>query len=816
MLETRRRAELTVTAVLLGLGLLVAAVATHDAWRRVGQPSPGHAIMENLLVVVGGGERGILQPFDKVVALNGRVLTSAAELTAEVQRHPPGTVLHYLVARGHQLMEIDVATRTVTLQWFRRFVVEALIPGLLFLVLGGAVMFLKPGAGESRIFFAFCLISAATTILYPDLHTTHRFTTLMLATWALTPNALAHLALRFPEKRGIARRHPWLVPLLWAEGAVAAAALPLTFFWRSLALPMFVAACWGVALIALIVSLARTARRGSTPLARQRAKFLAVGFAVSFLFPVLGTAAEILFWIGVPYLNQSWRLNLVFPLVVAYAIVRYNLFDIGAVLRLGAIYSAATVLVTLLYAGSLTGINVAFSMLDMSVSPLVPAGLVSLLVVALLNPVYQRTQRLVDRAFFRQRYDAQQTVERLASAMTTVLELPRIGGLIRHTVDELFHPVTTTLVVSDDGTRGYRALDERGATVAADSPLLRGLARYRGPLNRGRLSEDPALADLSGACLAAMEHLGADLVVPIVFHDRITALLILGPKRSGAAYTTEDLRLLRLLLDQSAVALENARAFTALQAALRRVEILESVRASLSKFVPRAVQSLIEEAPEAPALAKRDVDVSVLFVDIAGYTRLSERLDSERVNRLVERYFGAFLDEIVQYGGDVNETAGDGLMVIFQDPSESRHAEAAVLTACAIVRRTREINVEDAALAEPITLHVGVNSGVANVGATKIEGTAGTRWTYTASGSVTNVAARLAGVGEDDAVHIGPETRRRLGDGFVVEDMGEQRLKNVEEPVRVFRVVEGVAAPSSSGGVVVPAATWGRQTTQPR
>ena len=150
MLETRRRAELTVTAVLLGLSLLVAAVATHDAWRRVGQPSPGHAIMENLLVVVGGGERGILQPFDKVVALNGRVLTSAADLTAEVQRHPPGTVLHYLVARGHQLMEIDVATRTVTLQWFRRFVVEALIPGLLFLVLGGAVMFLKPGAGESR------------------------------------------------------------------------------------------------------------------------------------------------------------------------------------------------------------------------------------------------------------------------------------------------------------------------------------------------------------------------------------------------------------------------------------------------------------------------------------------------------------------------------------------------------------------------------------------------------------------------------------------------------------------------------------------
>src|SRR3989442_1199498 len=478
MPDTRRRAELVVAAVLLGLGLLVAAVATHDAWQRVGQPSPGCAVMENLLVVVGGGERGSLLPFDKVVALNGRVLTSAAEITAEVRRHPPGTVLHYLVARGHQLMEIDVPTRTVTIQWFRRFVVEALLPGLLFLVLGGVVMFLKPGAGESRIFFAFCLISAGTTILYPDLHTTHRFTTLMLALWALTPSALAHLALRFPEKRRIARRYPWIVPLLWAEGALAAVILPLTFFWRSLAPPMFVATCWGVALIALIVSLARTSRRGSTPLARQRAKFLAAGFAVSFLFPVLGTASEIWFWINVPYLNQSWRLNLVFPLVVAYAIVRYNLFDIGAVLRLGAIYSAATVLVTLLYAGSLTAINVSFSMLEMSVSPIVPAGLVSLLVVALLNPVYQRVQRLVDRVFFRQRYDAQQTVERLASAMTTVLELPRIVSLITQTVDGLFHPVRTTLIPSDDGRRGFRAPEggeagERGATVAEGSPLLR-------------------------------------------------------------------------------------------------------------------------------------------------------------------------------------------------------------------------------------------------------------------------------------------------------------------------------------------------------
>ena len=57
---------------------------------------------------------------------------------------------------------------------------------------------------------------------------------------------------------------------------------------------------------------------------------------------------------------------------------------------------------------------------------------------------------------------------------------------------------------------------------------------------------------------------------------------------------------------------------------------------------------------------------------------------------------------------------------------------------------------------------MGVNSGTAGVGATKIEGTAGTRWTYTASGPVTNLAARLAALGEGDAVILGGETAKRL------------------------------------------------------
>jgi class 3 adenylate cyclase len=200
------------------------------------------------------------------------------------------------------------------------------------------------------------------------------------------------------------------------------------------------------------------------------------------------------------------------------------------------------------------------------------------------------------------------------------------------------------------------------------------------------------------------------------------------------------------------------------------------------------VQDLIERAPEAPELDKREVDVTVLFVDLVGYTRLTERLDPGRVNELVERYLGAYLDEILRRGGDVNETAGDGLMAIFRDADPRRHARQAVKCALGILRRTRELNETLHGLPEPVAVHIGVNSGLGTVGATKIEGATGTRWTYTASGQATIVAARLASLAQGDEILVGAETRRRLGVEFPLEDLGERPLRNVEAPVRVFRL----------------------------
>src|SRR4029434_10998763 len=132
-----------------------------------------------------------------------------------------------------------------------------------------------------------------------------------------------------------------------------------------------------------------------------------------------------------------------------------------------------------------------------------------------------------------------------------------------------------------------------------------------------------------------------------------------------------------------------------LQSSMKRVELLEQLKNELSKFVPVSVKRMLEQNPEATELEQCEKDVSAIFLDIAGYTHLSEQMEAKQLNRLLQRYFSSFLDIIHNYQGDVNETAGDGLMVIFQnDRSSAEHALNAIRSALAIQRQVEELNQE--------------------------------------------------------------------------------------------------------------------------
>lgn len=225
-----------------------------------------------------------------------------------------------------------------------------------------------------------------------------------------------------------------------------------------------------------------------------------------------------------------------------------------------------------------------------------------------------------------------------------------------------------------------------------------------------------------------------------------------------------------------------------LEETLQRVMLLEGIRGHLNKFVPKSVQDIIAENPENPDLNKHEKNISVLFLDIAGYTKMSENTTKEKLNYLIETYFSEFLNIIVENNGDINETAGDGLMILFQDPSPQTHSLNAVSAAVAIQKRTDLINQSLKKSHPPVAVNMGINSGVASVGSTRFSGIAGDRWTFTASGPVTNIAARVCGIAAEGSILITESTANLLGDRFPMEAAQSHELKNVSTPILVRKI----------------------------
>ena len=226
-----------------------------------------------------------------------------------------------------------------------------------------------------------------------------------------------------------------------------------------------------------------------------------------------------------------------------------------------------------------------------------------------------------------------------------------------------------------------------------------------------------------------------------------------------------------------------------LEQALARIARLEQTNARLRQFVPGSVRRLIETAPDAALLAKHDMDLSVMFLDVEGYTALSDRSAPQRLAELIELYFARFVDAIHEQGGEVTETAGDGMMALFQDRSPCAHARKAARAALAILRRACELRAHRHA-ASRLTINLGIDSGVASVGPRCFAGRLEVRCTYTATGAVTNRAARLQQAARGGCAYVSEATARRLSTEFHVSDLGPRAMHNLTTPIRIFRLDE--------------------------
>ena len=278
---------------------------------------------------------------------------------------------------------------------------------------------------------------------------------------------------------------------------------------------------------------------------------------------------------------------------------------------------------------------------------------------------------------------------------------------------------------------------------------------------------------------------GSEYAMPVFVEDRVLAAIsvVIQPM---TRYTRRDFFLIR----DFANSLGNIILSAKRQWEITREKIRISRKlANLAPFVPGSVRHMVDKQPELLTQKKERKNVTILFLDLEGYTRLSASLPEVEVNAIVEKMFSSFVDPIHRSHGDINETAGDALMIIFKDHDAKTNAINAVKASFEIIDRNRAINQSLEPGMDPIDVNIGINSGSALVGMTRFKGLLDTRMTFTASGTVTNTAARLSDYARAGDILIGEETNKMVAGLWPVYPLGPVSLKGIKDPVPVFSLL---------------------------
>lgn len=279
---------------------------------------------------------------------------------------------------------------------------------------------------------------------------------------------------------------------------------------------------------------------------------------------------------------------------------------------------------------------------------------------------------------------------------------------------------------------------------------------------------------------------GPEGAVPVFVDDKIIAVVsvVVEP---GAVFTRRDFYLVKDFANfLSDVILNAKKQWEMTQEKIRISRMLTN----LSPFVPESVRKIVKKNPEMLNQEKERMDVTVLFLDLEGYTHLNIDRPEVEVNEFVEKIFSSFVDPIHRSHGDINETAGDSLMIIFKDFDARTNAMNAVKAAFEIADRNSMINKSLQMEFLPVDVNMGINTGSALVGMTKLKGILDTRMTYTATGSTTNIAARLSDYARGGDIIISSETQKMIQGFWPAYDKGLIELKGIKDPVQIYSLLK--------------------------
>ncbi len=408
-------------------------------------------------------------------------------------------------------------------------------------------------------------------------------------------------------------------------------------------------------------------------------------------------------------------------------------------------------------------------------------------------------------------------IERFAVSLTQNLagdaEVPLLAG------DLLALETLVGQAAAEDGVVAVRVVDRDGRAIAAlpvESqgqlfPALTGAGSVQETRiqHRGRLLILAAPAVFDGVPIGEAQ-LELDLVALVEPRVRETQLqlltvgiavlvlgvgsglvfvaLLVGPLRrlrSGVERLTAGDLSARVPPTSGDEVGELTRAFNEMGESLQQKQRIQS---AFGRYASDYVLNTLLENPEGAELAGAEREVTILFVDVRGFTRLSEGLKARDVVSLLNEVFQTVSDGILKRGGTIDKFIGDSVMAYFGAPAPNpNHAIDAVGAAVEIQRAIAERNAALGPDGQRVELGIGIHTGVVivgNIGSDR-------RTDFTAIGDPVNVAARLEKLAARGEVLVSEAVQRRVRDLYRLHFEGERQLSGRQEPVHVYSVEVG-------------------------